>query len=266
MTPAYSVRKGSRRIIFDILCNKSPLKLTPLYELFKQESPKSISYQGVRKIVKNLEGDGCFELTSKGYQINPTWLEEVSILVNQARRNYQKEAKLKIVSKNKVQEAIQNKEIEELFESLVPILKQSFKKHNIFKKNDTIIINYLRNIQNKGKLIVLSKNNKPVSCVLIVKEESIEEDNFSRWSLKHFACAKELSEQEILNFLQQTQRIIKNFSKGIVDKVKIRYDISEHEKKWEKIFLKENFIKESTLYDHFRPGEKVFLYSKTLRF
>ena len=89
--PGFRKRKGSPgtdELLFDVLSKVYPLTLAELQrELYRAHKLK-VSYQGIRKAVLSLTGEGILERGDKGFQISRSWLLHSKAYLDQILQRY----------------------------------------------------------------------------------------------------------------------------------------------------------------------------------
>lgn len=142
---------------------------------------------------------------------------------------------------------------------LVSVYKKAFRTHNIFKDNDTDILNYLSELfeQENAEFFIALANDEVVGGIVLIKEDQSE--SLVRYRLKHFAV-KEIFKgvgSELLKAVESA--IIHNLSETQAAKIEIH--VVDNEGFYKKFGYKE----EGCLENHYRLDEKTILLGKTLR-
>lgn len=253
-----------KKKIIDILTHKWPLTINEIHLIIKKELYLKISYQAVHKAIKQMKKSGCIELKNKKIRISSDWVNKVEEELNKIKENYKlnltEHPKFNVISikNSSVYNPHKEKQVVSLIEKVTPILKKTYKTHNIFEKGEEEVMNYLFQSQKKNEMFILMVKGHEVGVVILIKEDETPSLDYSRWSLSHFACNEEIDEQHKLDFIKTIEEkiLLKH------NKIKIEYHLAETETEYITLFKKAGYKKESTLKGRYRPNEIVYIYSK----
>ena len=145
---------------------------------------------------------------------------------------------------------IRKAEKQELKE-LIPIYKDVFKKHNIFKKPDQEVQKYLEAA--KGIFLVAVEYEKIVGGLLIVIE--LSNPRHKRTRFKHIAVAEGYRDKGIGSALLKA-------AEKLTRTGKVEIHLSENEKDALNYYKKNGYKIEGKLSSHYRLGEICYILGK----
>jgi hypothetical protein len=255
-----------KKKIVDILTFRYPLTTNELHLIIKKELYIKVSYQAVHKGLRLLHKNGTIEMTDKKWRINKEWIERVSEEIERVREGYSlnkktnQEFNILTIKNNSILDFQRENEIRRVLIDLVPVLAYAFSDHNIFKRNQEDVIKYLLEEQKNNEIHVLIIDNQVMGGADVVKEEESITHKFVRWHIKHFALKEGINVTKALNFIKEIESRLSKERK----KIKIHIDFAETEKFYIKLFRLNDYKREATLNDVYRPNEKVYIYSKII--
>lgn len=148
---------------------------------------------------------------------------------------------------------------EQDLKNLIPLYKKEFPVHNIFQKeSEEEILTYLKEANQTEEIHVGIIDNEVVCGVVLVQTGKSRDQTHTVWKFRHFAVKERVSAEEFLTYVEG---LVKEKS----DTVKIEMTFAEDEQKYIEIFKNEGYVLEGTLENHYRPGEKTYLYGKTIK-
>lgn len=272
----YSLQdKSLKNIIINLLSINWPQSTNELHQAIQSQCKLNISYQAVHKVVKQLQENSCVLRIDKKYKINEEWIEDLSRIIRQIGASQQGKFRISktlfnkeknkfnviIAKDNILRDKLHEQALVSYLRELIEIYQEQLNPHNIFQKPVEEVLQYLLSIQKEHEFFIALIDNRVVGgTVLEQKDESSKEDH-KIWKLKHFALKNGLDEEIEREIVLEIEQRLKNKSKS----VKIQLNLSEKEKRYIDLFHKYGFKKEGTLEDHYRVGEKMFIYSKLIQ-
>lgn len=136
---------------------------------------------------------------------------------------------------------------------MIPIYAQAFSLHNIFKKDENFVFDYLK--KQKGEFLAALDGDKVIGGVIVHKREL---DGHILARLRHFAVAKEYRDKGVGSELLEAAE--KSIGKG-----KIEMHVSENESRAISFYKKNGYVIEGNLTNHYRDGEICYVMGKTIR-
>ena len=248
--------KTVKKLIITLLSVRWPLSVNDIYRVINKELRTKVTYQAVHKAVKELVCNGSLLAEKKKYLLNTNWLNDMRSLIEQVDRNYifsGESIKLSSLSKGSVRHLSREQEMINILTQLVPIFKSAFKKHNIFERNEREVLNYLIQQQERNNIIAFSKSGLVIGAVIFENRE--ETSKYERWSVRHFACAKDIDSRLKAECLKLAITSLKQPNLLI----KVELDEAETEKEWIEIYRSAGLKEESILPGLFRPDENVII-------
>lgn len=88
------VSTGSRNEIISYLAGKKPLSPKDIHQGIRQSYQSDYSYQGVHKMIMQLEGEGILVMQDKKYQLNPEWVTHSKRFFSELEKNLTKKEDL----------------------------------------------------------------------------------------------------------------------------------------------------------------------------
>ena len=137
-------------------------------------------------------------------------------------------------------------------QELISLYKEVFDVHNIFTKEDSVILDYLENF--KGKFIAAFDENKLVGALAI---SVIKYDNHQLIRFKHIAVAEGFQGKGIGSALLAE-------AESIAGKGKVEIHVGESEKRAVEFYEKNGYAKEGALKYHYRPDEICYIMGKVI--
>lgn len=270
----YALNDGSlKKAIIDLLAVKWPLPISEIHREVCKGKTRSVTYQAVRKAIKQLQEDGCLCILEKNkYQVNLEWIKDLGNKIKQVEANYQgkfvfqktvfekegSKINFLVARDGIVRDTLREEKLNQVLRELIPIFRDEFGPHNIFNKDEDFIINYLMGVQKQNEIMIFLNQDTVIGgTVFEKKDESVKEDH-SIWKLKHFALNKGYAEDSGKAIMDEIEDRLKKKSKSL----KVQVNLSENEARAIKFFEKHGFTKEGTLKDHYRVGEDMYIYSK----
>lgn len=86
----------TKQKIIGVLSNEWPLTAKQIYDRLQKEYGTNISYQGVHKIIKELESDLVIERKNNGYQLSIEWIQKSKKVLESIEKHYLQNGKIKI--------------------------------------------------------------------------------------------------------------------------------------------------------------------------
>ena len=150
------------------------------------------------------------------------------------------------------------REIQETdYEKLVELYKEFFPTHNIFQKDNDIIVAYLKKEQlERETFLVCEENNEIKGALILVLLGKTEDSSHTRWKFRHFSFKDETIGTQLL---QHAENVVKQASPT----AKIEQTIAESEP-GKDFYLKNGYQQEASLENHYRVGEICFIFGKSL--
>src|SRR3989344_2615957 len=87
---------STKQKIISVLGMEWPLTAKQIYERVQREYGANISYQGVHKIIQELEGGKILERAKSGYQLNIDWIQKSKKSLEDVEKRYLQNKKIKI--------------------------------------------------------------------------------------------------------------------------------------------------------------------------
>ena len=270
----YSLKENSiKNNVIDLLSVKWPLTLTEMHKAICQDQNLKVSYQAIRKAVKQLQEDGCLvQIDKTKFQINIEWLKSLGDKIRSIETNYQgkfsfpktvfakkgKGINVLVAKDGIVRDKLREEKLNHLLKKLISIYRKEFGPHNIFRKNQSEVLDYLLRVQKQNEILIFLIDDKVVGgTVFEKKDESLEGDHMV-WKLKHFALIRGLSLKIEKAIMKEIEDRLRKKSKSM----KIQLNLSENEQIQIKMFESFGFIREGVLENHYRVGENMYIYSK----
>ncbi len=256
----YPNKNSIHNEVIEVLSEKFPLRINEIHKII-QKKGIIISYQGVKRVVNDLEEQGYLTCSQKRYLLNRDWLFQALNSLERIKKHYSlneaREYEIISIFNKDNNYSVHGKTLTLFLSNLIPMFRQAFEKHNIFSKSDEYVNQYLYDLQKQYQLMVFLASGKISGAVFVLKENETSSESFIHWKLRHFVCLPELPEGGRIAFLNMVKgRIAEN------DKLnKIRYNLAENEGPWIKVFKRAGFSEEAVLPDKYRLGENVFVYS-----
>ena len=85
---------SSKQKIISILSQEWPLTAKQVFERCQKEYGSAISYQGVHKVVRELEENKVIERAKNGYQLNVEWIQNSKKALEDVEKRYAKQKKI----------------------------------------------------------------------------------------------------------------------------------------------------------------------------
>lgn len=260
-------KESVKKTILGILSVKWPLAVNELHKAVREKHFSTVSYQAVHKTLKQLQEEGCVEKITKKYQISPAWIKAVAENISLISKNYNVDAGRKapyfnvILAKDDfISSKIKKENVASVLRKLVTIFKNAFRRHNIFELDDEEILDYLLEMQRNNEILMLQIAGEIAGGAVLEKMEDIPRDRFQRWDIRHFACKKDVPRSEKKKFIAQIEQRVKRKQY----RTKLHITMAETEKEYLGLFLLAGFRREALFYEHFRPNERAFMYSKII--
>jgi hypothetical protein len=252
-----------KKIIIDILCRVYPLSINELHKLIRKAAKRKVSYQAVHKVINALLKEKVISKTDKKIQLSMEWIREMDAALIDIKKNYlmNNDDQVIIIKNHQIMDYTKEKEINKYLDNLVPMLKEAFSKHNIFKKEAEEVKEYLTEIQQKHMLIIIAKGYEIFACVVLSKEDEDLKREHARFCFRHIVFRKDLSKEKCKEYMDEIEkRLIGNYMS-----VNLEAYAAETELKYIEIFEEKGYERRAILKDRFRLGENAYHYVKTLR-
>ena len=143
------------------------------------------------------------------------------------------------------------------FCSVVELYKAFFPIHNQFQKKEGEIIQYLKKQAKENLFFVLENQQKITGALILVLQGQNKEKTHLLWKYRHCAFVSEKEAKELLNGVEKRIR-----TKSPTAKVELT--IAEKEKGKE-FYIKNGYILEGKLKNHYRWGETCYILSKSFK-
>lgn len=259
--------------IIELLGVKWPLSVAEIHSIISKQAYHRLSYQAVRKAVRQLTSDGCLIFAEKNLaQINPEWLHEVKDKIQHIEDNYTGKPNFpKTFAETKtdgfnvllakdglVRDKLREEMLNQFFKELIPIYRDEFGPHNVFQRDESFILDYLHGLQKKHELLVFLLDGKVVGGTVFEKKDESIHDGHAIWKLKHFALKSGVGGSFEQTAIKEVEYRLLQRNKSI----KIQLHFSEHERRYISLFESVGFNREGALKDHYRVGEEMYIYTK----
>ena len=269
---SHSLQSNSMRSdIINLLSVNWPQTTNGLHKNMREKLGSKVTYQAVHKTIKQLIDEGCILSHNKKYKINEEWIKDLGRTLKQIESNYQGnfQTSKTILNKEKrtfnaviakdgiLRDEFREQELIKLLKDLIKIYRKEFSEHNIFQKPEGIILDYLLTIQKKHELFLILVEGKVVGGTVLEKKDESLMENHEVWKLKHFALDEEIGYKTQKGIFNEIVERLKSKSNSL----KIQLNLSEKETRYIQLFKKHKFKKEGTLENHYRLGEKMYIYS-----
>ncbi len=270
----YSLKGDSlRSIVFDVLCVQWPLSMKDIHKLVKEQG-MNVTYQGVRRIVKDLVESKCLVEEDNRYQINLEWVNELKFRIRQIESSYKGEFYLSknliskegkkfnvIIAKDgTLRNTLHEQALLTYLKELIPIYRKEFNPHNIFQKSDEDVLDYLLKIQKEHEFFIPLVDDIVIGGTVLEKKDESLDGKHKVWKLKHFALKENVDDKLCLEIIKETEERLRKTAPSI----KIQLNLSETEKKYIRLFKKRGFKEEAVLKDHYRIGEHMHIFAKVI--
>ena len=138
---------------------------------------------------------------------------------------------------------------------LVELYRSFFSIHNIFQKPNSQVIAYLKKQSDKNELLVYDDNGRIKGALFIVNIGQNEDGSHKLWKFRHFAYLTDEIGKELLDVAEKRVRMSS-------ETAKIELNCAESEEGID-IYEANGYELEGTLKNHYRFGEKCFVFSKS---
>ncbi len=144
------------------------------------------------------------------------------------------------------------------FTQLAALYKEFFPTHNVFHKNEDIVVAYLRKeMLEREDFLVYEDEGKILGSLILVSLGTSETGTHTRWKFRHTAFIDEEVGQKLL---EEAEKRIKAASKT----AKIELTIAETEQGMD-FYIDNGYVVEGELKDHYRVCETCFILGKSFK-
>lgn len=154
---------------------------------------------------------------------------------------------------------------------LIPIYTSSFRKHNIFQRTTTKILQYLKETHQKNALVgggylVAASGSRVVGGMLVRKEGEDLLGKHVVWKYNHLAVERPYAGLGIGTALLQSadKKVRTLITSGKIKTAKVELGVSINEKALLPFYKKCGFRVEGKLPSHYRYGELVYVLGKEI--
>lgn len=142
------------------------------------------------------------------------------------------------------------------FTPLVGLYRSFFSTHNVFKKSNKAIVEYLKEQAKVNELIICEEGGTLQGALFLVNFGQNADKSHKLWKFRHFAFD---SEKIGFLLLAKAEKKVKKSSKTS----KIELTIAETEKGI-KFYRSKGYTQEGSLLNHYCFGETCYILSKSL--